>query len=281
MDRKIIIFHDRSFSLLLTLLHFLPAALTAALSSSPLLADASASLGSERSALARKRFTLQGLSNRRSLPAGNGTASWLVSIRTHPSSHPGVCLLSCLSSLCQSSPRSLEPFFICEWLLKETWDPQELWNRRIFEFSEESELCAKQVSLRRQQKNWETSSSSKHLSVVLHGAYTILPTFSKPYCHFRVGCSPDSLVPVTWIAKRPKWGVQMCLCFGILPSIHLKICLSVFVFLSVCLSSLDYLLLWLYFGRWWSRARFEGKQLETVLSNDVRLELFLPYEHHC
>ncbi|XP_043107215.1 guanine nucleotide exchange factor DBS isoform X2 [Puntigrus tetrazona] len=32
-------------------------------------ADASASLGSERSALARKRFTLQGLSNRRSLPA--------------------------------------------------------------------------------------------------------------------------------------------------------------------------------------------------------------------
>ncbi|RXN22324.1 guanine nucleotide exchange factor DBS isoform X7 [Labeo rohita] len=33
-------------------------------------ADASASLGSERSALARKRFTLQGLSNRRSLPAG-------------------------------------------------------------------------------------------------------------------------------------------------------------------------------------------------------------------
>ncbi|KTF80937.1 hypothetical protein cypCar_00021915 [Cyprinus carpio] len=33
-------------------------------------ANASASLGSERSALARKRFTLQGLSNRRSLPAG-------------------------------------------------------------------------------------------------------------------------------------------------------------------------------------------------------------------
>uniref|UniRef100_A0A9J7Y266 MCF.2 cell line derived transforming sequence-like 2 n=1 Tax=Cyprinus carpio carpio TaxID=630221 RepID=A0A9J7Y266_CYPCA len=32
-------------------------------------ADASASLGSERSALTRKRFTLQGLSNRRSLPA--------------------------------------------------------------------------------------------------------------------------------------------------------------------------------------------------------------------
>lgn len=63
------------------------------LPSSPLIADASASLGSERSALARKRFTLQGLSNRRSLPAGNGTAPWLVSIWTHLSSHSDVCLL--------------------------------------------------------------------------------------------------------------------------------------------------------------------------------------------
>ncbi len=184
-----------------------------------------------------------------------------------------MCLLSCLSSLCQSPPRSLEPFFRREWLLKETRDPQELCHRRIFEFSEESELCANQISLRRQQKNWDTSSSSKHHSVTQSLHYS--PNFFKTVLSFSSGM-------FTWFIGASdlnclKTKVRRTNVFwhpSIHPSKNLSVC-----YLSVCVCSLDYLLLLLYFVRQWSRARFEGKQLEMVLRNDVRLELFLPYEH--